>query len=125
MMLKPGRELDALVAEKVMGFELKQPKGVRWLENTYVYAINDYRDDGPVYVIDCPCYSTDIAAAWEVVKYFSNKPFNIWISTCGILNAPHFQAILQSKDGRGGNCIGTTVPHAICLAALTAVGSPV
>lgn len=102
--MNPGRELDALIAEKVMGLSLQEEDAhENWIP------------------IEPEPYSTDITVAWEVVKYFSNKPFNIWISTCGLLNAPHFQAVLQSKDGRGGNCIGTTVPHAICLAALKAI----
>jgi hypothetical protein len=56
--MKPGRELDALVAEKVMGMSHKE-----------MWGINDYREDGsPVYMPDFPSYSEDIHAAWEVVE---------------------------------------------------------
>ena len=51
--LKPGWELDAEVAEKVMGIDL-----------------TGARPDLPIRGIGCAPYSTDIAAAWEVWKHF-------------------------------------------------------
>ena len=49
--LEPGRDLDALVAEKVMGIDL-----------------TGERPDLPIRGIGCAPYSTSIAAAWKVVE---------------------------------------------------------
>lgn len=59
--MKAGRELDALVAEKVMGRNLTLEKELTehemWLSQLM-----------PEIIIHIPHYSTDIAAAWEVVE---------------------------------------------------------
>ena len=116
--MNPGRELDALVAEKVMGCRL-------------IPHVN------PKYSPTCGCenrahrireeisndllaeYSTDISAAWQVVEKMS-----LFGGTGCSLVGPlpgqkwhiHFGKI--SSD----SVIGDTAPHAICLAALKAVG---
>ncbi|MNR93666.1 hypothetical protein D3C72_247240 [compost metagenome] len=57
--MKPGRELDMLVAENVMGLSViveRRPDGITWVKE----------DGREPYVL--PSYSTDISAAWEVVK---------------------------------------------------------
>lgn len=111
--MKPGRELDALVAEKVMG----QTADVRerWRGNCLCGRSETCA------VCSWPLsYSTDIAAAWEVVekldllalyslegcegewtvrKYYNNDEWDEWDDTDGV-----------------------SAPHAICLAALKAVG---
>lgn len=84
--LKPGRELDALVAEKVMGGELRP-------------------------------YSTDISAAWEVVEKYKWAEPELRYSDeqhCWVFS-------LHKASGYPNEC-GDTAPHAICLAALRAVG---
>jgi hypothetical protein len=89
--MKPGRELDLLVAEKVMGY--KRNHGVHG---------------------NVPFYSTDLAAAWEVVeKMKKNYGFELsW-----------FMAIKKWKVCIGLASIATdTIPHSICLAALAALG---
>lgn len=93
---KAGRELDALVAEKVMGVETMQKlypsmmaKGGAWL----------------------PHFSTDIAAAWEVVEKMRREGYIFDIEI--------------RKDYVGVNCEHCeSAPLAICLAALRAVGVP-
>lgn len=69
------REMDALVAEKVMGLE-----NVRRVRNTMTaFTIErEWLDVGDYYylpqkttaIIRLPDYSTDIAAAWQVVEKF-------------------------------------------------------
>lgn len=118
MEMKPGRELDALIAEKVMGFgpELYQPRGVGYRPDTWVYAINDYKQDGvPVYVVDCPSYSTDIGDAWRVVERLS-LPFEMWSDDERDAYRVRFDL------DRGKWLSAHSAPHAICLAALKAVG---
>jgi hypothetical protein len=123
--VNPGRELDQLIAEKVMGLRVfSQGKS----------------HDGPVYSPDrmfgeepIPQYSTDIKAAWEVVEEVTKK-LN-W--NCGdrekYLPVIHRSRITIESNWRCGwtdsylDCSefeaeSESVPHAICLAALKAVG---
>jgi hypothetical protein len=110
--MKPGRELDVLVAEKVMG--VKNPPETE-LSDGYVVTMD-------VYLIPKP-YSTDIAAAWEAVEKLR-------------INFPEMKLSVYTKGSEGWGCefscknefgwdveqIGSTAPHAICLAALKAKG---
>lgn len=116
--MKPGHELDILVAKKVMKLSLE-----------YIDVQNDgkhvwYSHDNDFFTT--PSYSTDIEAAWEVlgklweleVTHYKSGVFRHYdlVSdkhwwTCDIFTEKvHVQA---SSD---------TAPHAICLAALKAVG---
>ena len=102
--LEAGRELDALIAEKVMGYEC-------------------VCDEEPV---DCPIhnkadlytlrpYSTDIAAAWGVVEKLRLfvMPWGLdeWCAANQRDERLAFSDILES---------GETAPLAICRAALKA-----
>lgn len=74
--LQPGRELDALVAEKVMG--VKQEVRLRGETNTvtvYGSLVDGMhsRDEALRYGSPSP-YSTDIAAAWQVVEAITAVP---------------------------------------------------
>lgn len=104
--LTAGRELDALVADKVMGRfgpQLKTIEGMRSLPN----------------------YSTDIAAAWNVVERILaiEKTKNTYLPVFSVQVAPDgCSAVLQVGMG----CLevmdnASTVPLAICRAALKAV----
>lgn len=103
--MKPGRELDLLVAEKVMGFiARKTSAGESYFE--------DKEGTLPGYYI--PHYSTQISAAWEVVEKMKeeylwemawNHALKAW--TCYL-------------NGEGSK--SDTAPHSICLAALKAKG---
>jgi hypothetical protein len=100
-----GRALDALVAEKVMG----------------LLCADDPPGSGrncPVH--SCPAYSTDIAAAWQVVEAMNargwivnamNRQVGRWACHVGFA-APNYATVLECED---------TAPHAICLAALAAL----
>jgi len=136
--LPAGRELDALVAEKVMRM------AVTWVEFLDAYRWKDengreYEKGDPGYVVlgkapveimeeeqilyseydgephvrlnTIPHYSTDIAAAWEVVGWLLANGHHLEIEdgwSCVILTA---------------NICGTgeTAPEAICRAALEVV----
>ncbi len=106
----PGRELDALVAEKVMDMDselLAVCRSYVSLESAYAQACNPL-----------PRYSTDIAAAWLIVEkldlltgeYLGKNKHGEWV----ILD-PNWGAPTETPPG-------TTPAHAICLAALKAVG---
>ena len=118
--MNPGKELDALVAERVMGL------GLEFI--------------GPVTGFNYGAlpYSTDISAAWEVVEKLGQEripkrvipgemqKYCLWLhqDIDGSFVA-HFspdestEMSLSAGFPTGPN---TTAAHAICLAALKAVG---
>jgi hypothetical protein len=125
--MNAGRELDALVAERVFG------------------RIVDYGRHGPGQLIatnprdeddnwhDLPPYSTDIAAAWQVLEAVAVKGTDFYIEYSPSPYALYwcrFNDTTQgtwtksggSEDKRRGDAHASTAPHAICLAALEAVG---
>lgn len=59
-------------------------------------------------------YSTDIAAAWEVLEKI--------ISDGGAFTLLYDHGWFANKEGFDEGSSETTAPHAICLAALKAVG---
>jgi len=111
--LPPGRELDALVAEKVMGQKL--PLG----------PSEEARSVGPWFHGEgavCPSYSTDIAAAWQVVEKFQQTGLAVFSFWTG--QYPGYTANLncETADGkwRYFTADADTAPLAICRAALLA-----
>jgi hypothetical protein len=113
--MEAGRELDALVAEKVMGI-----KAYRVNQDMEVFTNRrQFLDKGDYWYTPSkdathalPYYSTDIAAAWLVVEKMRGPDFRL------------------NKDGDWVCCFGGTItfcgegdtaPLAICLAALKAV----
>ena len=111
-----GRELDALVAEKVMGFsevmthtELKPGKNFMLTEEGVVLDFSFERW----------LPSTDIAAAWEVVEKIKQPDIRVEIETP--FGWPHWACrFYRGPDVLGGSG-GETAPLAICRAALAAL----
>lgn len=69
--LPAGRELDALVSEKVFGRMIFRPQGV---PATWEMADPDMREnDYEGYFLQVPHYSTDTAAARQVVEYLAKQ----------------------------------------------------
>jgi hypothetical protein len=104
--MKPGRELDALVAEKVTGWPAA--RDAKAISETGYWTAGDER-----FIHGLPAYSTEIAAAWQVVEKLiatgdwcdfelDYEPTLLWCC--------------------GGKTYAPTAPHAICLAALKAAG---
>lgn len=115
--LKPGRDLDALIAEKVMGWTPNYPGG--WphppknIPNRKKYIDSH---DGTTVI---PAYSTSIEAAWEVVDKLGGNMFQLHYDTrYGTEGVKGWSVIL---DGSVMCQFVDTAPHAICLAALKAV----
>lgn len=102
--MKPGRELDALIAEEVMGWRIF-PDG----PNGEMHTIDANQCECHEY--DIPHYSTDIAAAWKVVEKLSQ------IGSVFKDENPFWGCALAS----GEIIQGVSAPHAICLASLKAV----
>jgi hypothetical protein len=119
--MESGRELDALVADKVMGLSVRQVVGyAEYIKGRDVAYTGEwiYDTDEPYdLAIEVPYYSTDIAASWEVVeKMRPSYRFNLFEYSC-------YEAQFR-KLGDQYIAVGRAqaVPHAICLAALRACG---
>lgn len=120
--MSAGRELDVLVAEKVMGGKVEHD----WddfdggdISRCRGCGFFDQDDTKPKFCI--PCYSTDIAAAWEVVEKLRESHFKQ-----AALNFHPTEICVQFWDVSAQRyqpsiCASTT-PLAICHAALKAVG---
>lgn len=140
--MKAGRELDALVAEKVMGIVMPAPwpadapklNPIDPLHRAIAFA----RTNAVLDAQDPKHYSTNIAAAWDVVE----KMCPVGINESGF--CPQFELTTnkgcerswtaqfydrfgnawwaKNKEGEIHFGHGETAPLAICLAALAACG---
>lgn len=135
MTLQAGHELDALIAEKVMGFKLgDEPVGDEIHE---VYRSPNGRG---YYHYQIPRYSTSIEAAWGVVEKIttdftgvSSKGFGIGFKMEYRTESagPNYQVTLVETscappfEEMRDICtvVASTAPLAICLAALKVVGA--
>ena len=104
-----SRKIDALIAEHIFGYLMSKSK----TQFDYVYE--------PKKDVWGPCYkySTDIAAAWEVVEKFNDSFVDIrhWHPE----QDSGWHCMIQTDD----TCFehpADTAPMAICLAALKAKG---
>lgn len=98
--MNPGRELDALVAEKVLGWKR-------------------FPLDPP----ECLEYSTDISAAWKVFEQFKlSQLVRAQLQRAFDEHVCHFWEY-SNGDVRIHEGRSNSMPHAICLAALRAVGA--
>ena len=122
--MKPGPELDALVAERVMGLV----EGVDgWA--AFTSSVCNPEEGGVVQDICFPLrpYSTDIAAAWEVVEKMNKQPRNICVSHSPVTDRWLCQILSYRREdgtfwcGEGGSAESLTAPEAICKAALMAL----
>lgn len=135
--MKAGRELDALIAEKVMGtpkywsvwFACSHYGNFNGLDQAQVYA-EKIQGDFKAHVLpysDEPNYSTSIAAAWEVVNHLlchgwdEKHFFQLHYDNVDLWDASFYKE--SSSDGGGPEVWGTadSPALAICLAALKAV----
>jgi hypothetical protein len=119
--MKAGRDLDALVAQRVMkravkayetlkGADMREHFGELWIQ------VSDY----PSQYAPLPRYSSDIAAAWQIVGRMDGE----WTIT-GHEGIGWTARFYSSTGGIAAVVVGVfaeapTAPHAICLAALRA-----
>lgn len=131
--MQAGRELDAMVAEKVMGW--KRMRWCDWKQDertslTYSWHdvdgkmvklaenSDDYEDPRPAW-----SPSTSIADAWEVVEKLSGReklPMRVQIDNG--YDKPWVVTISSWKTGQEWHGESESLPLAICRAALKAVG---
>ncbi len=121
-----SRKIDALVAEKVMG----------WKREVQDRTIVGYRDGGGKFhiisglqgVSNCWNPSTDIAAAWEVVEKMRLMGITVFIGIPGrddeVGTSFTKRDDVTDEAEEVGSSSAPTAPLAISLAALRAVGVP-
>jgi hypothetical protein len=122
--VSPGRELDALVAEKVLG--CKPFLGTDGVTKYCNCGRTSSFDDGAHEMRSggLKPYSTSISAAWELVEHLGEHR-GFWFrlekqaSLPGLWLAAFREAGLDDED----TAASVTAPHAIALAALKAVGA--
>ena len=121
--MKPGRDLDRLVAEKIFDCDTLTAR-VGLHEDGDIEYCWGY----PLGHDVAPNYSTDIAAAWEVVEEMHKKEKFTGCRACLEIHGTSFDG--NNDDETGGKwlaCIlgeevwGDTAQEAICKAALLAV----
>lgn len=137
--MEPGRELDALIAEKV--FRIFVPEGdigQKQLgpfpqgDETYEWGINTrVRDGGRLWYYRGPKYSTEIGPAWEVVEKIRQmdhgwRKYDFTIQQMDRLEGGKWCVKTEAPPRGHGNfsevwVAAETAPYAICLAALKAV----
>ena len=123
--MKAGRELDALVAEKVMGLTRHDESYVtesigKVLRFVWRDGCGDCVYSGDMFL---PRYSTNIADAWEVVEKLVSTPgpngdhHSVQVDYSG-----DAVVVIDENEDWQVSAIASTAPHAICLAALRAKG---
>ena len=122
-----NRELDAMMAERVMG----QPLGMHDMgpEPPYYYLVTTNEHDMHLPV---PAYSDDISAAWQVVMKMIADGWEFDLQYTNVNETEGEPLEYQwwcsfiyytddENDHRYESAQGTTAPEAICLVALKAV----
>lgn len=113
--MKPGRELDVLVAVHAMNYT-----NIRTVDSSHVSGLQYFGtttdEFGWPVEVSIPAFSTDIAAALTVVEKIE-KPFEV---SC---DDEHSLWNARFDLDRGEWKQATTAPHAIALAALKSVGA--
>lgn len=120
--MKPGRELDILVHEKVMNQKsnlLEKVEGLTAHEETTRKILNIQ------YLKEIPWYSTSIADAWLIVKKLKNFDYKLE-KQYDIVNNEHYRRFSFMRPFSNESIVNfyedDELPHAICLAALNALG---
>lgn len=113
--MTPGRELDALISEKIFVVRADYRTEYTFDGKTEIrhYSIPTPGDWAFTML---PHYSTDIKAAWEVVEKLGYG----WNIDKGNDTEHEFVVYFSNPEGQW-KAVGDTAPHAICLAALKAI----
>ena len=116
--MEAGREMDCAIAEEIFGWKIltKIPPLI-WINNPADKANGGYGNR-------VPHYSTDIAAAWEVVKKLvsiEEEGFTKWQVVIDSDGINRWIADFKDDPLHTTNCSAPTAPLAICRAALLAI----
>ena len=142
-----GRELDALVAEKVMGWTELEPSttwsrwkfgdpGDRWTETEEEWCRGVGINPGSERYTPFPLFSTDISAAWEVVNTvsaiewgfalfhypgLSSAGFGYVVAFARSLRPYSLEIVTLGDPEKVKHAHSNSLPEAICLAAIQTV----
>jgi hypothetical protein len=120
-----GREMDALVAERVMGW-VRHPDSMyrHWCERQPDGTLRFLDQCEPLHTVRPWHPSTDIAAAWEVVEKLRGESFP-WEFSLGWRHIEPFVSFGRTANQKDeiGFSHGETAPLAICRAALKTVNA--
>lgn len=121
--MKPGKEMDQLIAERVLGRKaMLMPGGGLHFMDIPVPKTPDGRVMASPYTF-VPHYSRDIAAAWEVVEKLAPDGFVLYRSW-DVKSKPVWVVAQDCQDTLASELARhESAPAAICLAALKAVGA--
>lgn len=109
--MNAGRELDALVAEQVMG------RGSQW--EVQQQADGTFKPTGNVWW-ECPEYSTEIEDAWQVVERLRVLGIGVIVKAFPVgMQSAYSAAVPGTLVG----AMADTAPLAICRTALAAVAA--
>jgi hypothetical protein len=111
--LPAGRELDRLVSLHCMG-SLVMP------DSTLADVWLEVHPETPNTPRELPRYSEDAGAAWQVVERLRDQGFEHRMA--GMLDGEEASFRIVGDDDTAVFAVSRTAPHAICLAALKAVG---
>ena len=102
------RQLDALIAERVMGWTLSKREGFGWPCRTFAAP-----------PVKCAKYSTDISAAWQVAEKMKANGMRMSIEDVG----SHYctELLPQFRHAAFNRYEHSNAPRAICIAALIAL----
>lgn len=113
--MKPGKELDAFIAEKIFHMDMTvivhHPRPMSLDPGSVNYV------DPWIKRPEIDNYSTDIAAAWSVAELLMRTGFRLIIQNECLPKEESFLAAFGEHVAKG-----QSAPHAICLAAMKAVG---
>lgn len=119
--MEAGRELDCLVAERVMGYVLEGADAVIQAVAA-IDGVAAFGTDGKIhYFRDAlPSYSTDIAAAWDVVERLTSRghPMFLELDSHGAAVAGPYYAKVAFWAIYADYSYADTAPLAICRAVL-------
>lgn len=117
--MNPGRELDALIAEKVMGLLINGT--AEHADGSVEPAFGNANGiSGQAY--PARNYSTDIAAAWQIAEKLKEKKLYLSLSITRFGSDQAYEASVSNQIGaRICGEYGDTPAIAICRAALKAI----
>lgn len=121
--MKPGRELDALVAEHVMLWDRVQKAGTEyWSNDGRIVELAKY--DADYNPPDPWSPSTDLRAAGQVIDALAKRDIGIELITLPNQDVECWtlQRTKAERHEAYWQLFAPTIPHAVCLAALKAVG---
>jgi len=134
--VRPGHKLDALVAEKVMGWTMRinfdyKPPQYEWHEAAGFMKIANHPEQLPQLRVWSP--STRIEDAWQVVEKLASMGHVVEVHTfppSAGRKAERYQATIRKDLTVTGSCgpgdpFAKSPAHAICIIALKAIRATV